>query len=530
MDVQDLDHLGIIVRIIDQMGLEERVNDCLGTHPQQIVSPGQGLKAMILNGLGFVSAPLYLYEEFFIGKATEHLLGEGIAPEHLNDDYLGRLLDKVWDYGLSALYSRIAMDAYRTFSLATRCYHYDSSSFSVHGEYETETPEVGCIEITQGYSKDHRPDLKQFIVELMCSNDGGVPLALAASSGNQSDKAVFGQRVTAFAQQWDLDGILVADSALYSAANLAQMGDLHWITRVPLTLAEAEALVSDLPAEAFEASQRDGYRLACVCSTYGGVKQLWVVVENQARVESDRRQIERQVEKHRQQAETQLRRQGKTDFNCAEDARSQAQALAARWRYHTLAEVQVVEHPHYERAGRPKAGETPSRITYRLTAQVVTDDAAIARAKRKAGRFILATNAIDDPTMTAEQVLSDYKGQYAPERSFGLLKDPLFFTSSVFLKTPQRIAALAMVMGLAVMVYTLAQRQLRQALAHADETVLDQRKRPTQAPTLRWIFQSFQAIHRVVLNGQVYISNLTSERLKVLRFLGAPCQKYYLTG
>ena len=73
---------------------------------------------------------------------------------------------------------------------------------------------MGCIEITQGYSKDHRPDLKQFIVELMCSNDGGVPLALTVSSGNQSDKAVFGERVKAFAQQWNLDGILVADSAL----------------------------------------------------------------------------------------------------------------------------------------------------------------------------------------------------------------------------------------------------------------------------------------------------------------------------
>jgi len=60
----------------------------------------------------------------------------------------------------------------------------------------------------------------------------------------------------------------------------------------------------------------------------------------------------------------------------------------------------VVEHPHYERAGRPKVGETPSRITYRLTAQVVADDAAIAKAKRKAGRFILATNEISDPTMT----------------------------------------------------------------------------------------------------------------------------------
>lgn len=529
MNVQDLDHLGIIAGIIDQMGLEARVNECLGTHPQQKVSPGQGLKAMILNGLGFVSAPLYLYEGFFNGKATEHLLGEGIAPEHLNDDYLGRLLDKLWDYGPSALYSRIAMDAYRTFALTSGCYHYDSSSLSVHGEYDIETPERGGIEITHGYSKDHRPDLKQFMVELMCSHDGGVPLALTVSSGNQSDKAVFGERVTAFAQQWNLDGMLVADSALYSAANLAQMGDLRWITRVPLTLSEAQALVSDLPAETFEAGEQDGYRFAQVCSTYGGVKQHWVVVENSARVDSDRRQLERQVEKHRQQAETQLRRQGKIDFNCAEDARSQAQALATRWRYHTLSEVQVVEHPHYERAGRPKADETPSRITYRLTAQVVADETAIKQAKRRAGRFILATNAIDAPTLTAEQVLSDYKGQYAPERCFGLLKDPLFFTSSIFLKTPKRIAALAMVMGLAVMVYTLAQRQLRQALADADETVLDQRQRPTQTPSLRWIFQSFQAIHRVVLNGQVHISNVTPERLKVLRFLGAPCQKYYLT-
>jgi len=52
------------------------------------------MKAMILNGLGFLSAPLYLFEEYFVGKATEHLIGEGVLPEHLNDDRLGRELDK----------------------------------------------------------------------------------------------------------------------------------------------------------------------------------------------------------------------------------------------------------------------------------------------------------------------------------------------------------------------------------------------------------------------------------------------------
>ena len=93
--VQDIDHDGLVAGIIDQMGLVEQINQLLGTHPQERISAGQVVKAMILNGLGFVSAPLYLFEKFFVGKATEHLLGEGIRPEHLNDDRLGRVLDKL---------------------------------------------------------------------------------------------------------------------------------------------------------------------------------------------------------------------------------------------------------------------------------------------------------------------------------------------------------------------------------------------------------------------------------------------------
>ena len=92
MRVQDLDHCGLIAGICDDMGLVEQLVDrLLGTHPQEIVTPGQAIKAMILNGLGFVSAPLYLLENFFAGIATEHLLAEGIRPEHLNDDRLGRV-------------------------------------------------------------------------------------------------------------------------------------------------------------------------------------------------------------------------------------------------------------------------------------------------------------------------------------------------------------------------------------------------------------------------------------------------------
>lgn len=190
----------------------------------------------------------------------------------------------------------------------------------------------------------------------------------------------------------------------------------------------------------------------------------------------------------------------------------------------------MVEQPHYQHSGRPKKGGTPIRITYRAVATVIEHNTAIERAKRKAGRFILATNVVDDPTVTPETILTDYKGQQAAEGGFKMLKDPMFFAASVFLKTPERIVALVTIMGLSLMVYTLAQRHLRQVLADTNDTVLNQRKQPTKSPTLRWVFQSFQAIHLVMLNGQAQVSNLTPERLKILRCFGASCQKYYLTG
>ena len=74
IEVQDIDHLGIVAGIIDETGLVEEIDRRVGTHPQEHLSCGRAVKAMILNGLGFLSAPLYLFEEFFSGKATEHLI------------------------------------------------------------------------------------------------------------------------------------------------------------------------------------------------------------------------------------------------------------------------------------------------------------------------------------------------------------------------------------------------------------------------------------------------------------------------
>jgi len=215
IEVKDLDHLGIVAGIVDQIGLVEEIDQVVGKHPQQKVSTGQVVKAMILNGLGFVSAPLYLFGTFFVGKATEHLIGEGVEPEHLNDDRLARALDELWEQGLTSLFTRIAMLAQQRFEVKTQSLHLDSTSFSVEGNYQSDSSEaMEAVKITYGYSKDHRQDLKQFLMDIICSGDGDVPLFVRIADGNEADRAVFAQLMTEFKQQWHLDSIYVADSAL----------------------------------------------------------------------------------------------------------------------------------------------------------------------------------------------------------------------------------------------------------------------------------------------------------------------------
>jgi transposase len=246
--VQNLDHLGIVVGLVDELEIVEQINQHLGEDPRERISPGVAVKAMILNGLGLVSAPLYLFEQFFAGKATEHLLGEGVVAEHLNDDRFGRVLDALYLGGLSQLFMAICLVVARKFGVERHSAHLDSTSFAVEGEY-VESERVGRgapvpIGITSGYSRDRRPDLKQFVMNLVCWDDGDIPalIELAVRSwrsealGNQSDKIHFARLLQTFKSQWNFEGLYVADAALYSEANLQQLSGLRWLTRVPLTL------------------------------------------------------------------------------------------------------------------------------------------------------------------------------------------------------------------------------------------------------------------------------------------------------
>ena len=248
---KNLDHLGIIAGIIDEIGIVEKLNEIFLIDSREKVNTGEVVKAIILNGLGFVSRPLYLFSQFFEDKAIEHLLGSGIKAEDLNDDKIGRVMDKLYKYGLTKFFLMIALEVVKKYGVSTKYSHLDSSSLHLHGEYKNclnnGEKELGInrenpIIITQGYSRDHRPDLKQCILDLIVSSDGDIPLFFRGASGNESDKAVFAQILVEYSKQIDFESIMVADSAFYSESNLKLMSNMKWISRVPLSIKKAKKL------------------------------------------------------------------------------------------------------------------------------------------------------------------------------------------------------------------------------------------------------------------------------------------------
>ncbi len=526
IEIKNINHLGIVAGIIDELDIVDIINQELGIDEQEIVNSGEIVKAIILNGLGFVSQPLYLFPKFFEDKATEHLLGKGIKPEHLNEHKIGRVMDKLYNYGLSELFMLIALAAAKKKQINLDFSHLDSSSFSVHGHYnqtsssETKTEsdtEPVPISITQGYSRDNRPDLKQFILNLIVTGDGNIPVFIEAASGNQSDKKAFGKIASAYKKELELETTIVGDSALYSQENLELLKQIKWLTRVPLSISEAKNLVTSLSDSEFKTSEIPGYSWVEKESTYGGIKQRWLVVESAARKKSNLEKLEKKIIKEYESTQKKLTKLFKQNFSSSSEAELNLKLIQSPLKYHLIKESQTTEN-------QLKNQET----TYQLTGVIQADSESIELLKKRAGRFIIATNRLDSEAFNSDEMLKKYKEQQHVERGFAFLKDPLFFADSVFLKSPRRIETMAMLMGLCLMVYSLGQREVRRQLFTAQTGIPNQLGKLTNRPTLRWIFQCFQGIHLLVYQGIKQVVNLTEERQLTLKFFPLSCQKYYI--
>ena len=193
-----LDHLGLVAGMFDALGIGDALDRALPHNPEtRSVTVGSAVKAMVLNGLGFVHQQRSLVPMVFQNKPTQRLIAPGLEAQPLHDATLGRALDMLYDYGVTALSSLIAATAAQRLGLAPTFAPLDSTSFHVDGrDNSAEDPEAEVIHITRGSSRDHRPDLNQVMLDLSVEHQAGMPLLMQPLSGHRSDGQHFGQIVT----------------------------------------------------------------------------------------------------------------------------------------------------------------------------------------------------------------------------------------------------------------------------------------------------------------------------------------------
>jgi len=532
VDVQsyNIGHLGIVAGIFDDLKIADVIDRALPKQGSKNLPHSITTKAMILNGLGFTHQRLYLFPNFFMTIPTEKLLGNGITPTALNDDVVGRTLDAIYEYGATELFNEITLHVMKDFSLGTQQIHVDTTNFSVQGKYENDAPDgTDSIRITFGHAKDGRTDLKRFVLGLV-TNQSGLPLFTEAFSGNESDKKSLIEMIQKTQCALDLDdkSFWIADSALYTEDNIKLLGtEQRWITRAPATLDEIKQLLN---AELdFIPGTDSRYAFYAADLNYGGIPQRAVVVRSEEKQKRDEETFDRKIQKETAQAEKELKKIMGKRFACIPDAENEARIWASAHPYHLIKGLQVlpVAEKIEKRRGRPKKGE-PISVRFKIEAEIDLNNDALKDERGKLGRFVLVSN---DTSLDPEVMLNYYKGQQNVERGFRFLKDKCFHVSEVYLKKEERIEALCMIMVLSLLIYSFAEWRLRERLKETGQTIPNQLNKPTQRPTMRWVFELFMGVIQAIVTSDgkvIKISvNLNSTQVTILRLLGHGCENYY---
>ncbi len=531
--IERLDHLGIVAGVIKDLKIVELIDERLGIYHGESLSAGETVAGMIINGLGFSNRPLYLTPMFFKHCPLWLLFREGVKADDFNRFKLSRVLDRCHSYGTELLFSEISLHVCRQEKVDTRFNHLDTTSVTLSGDYLGKI-EDDTVKINLGHSKDHRPDLKQVMLEMMVSQDGGIPLLGRSLDGNSSDNIVFKERAEKLVEEFkasETPRYLVADCKLYTETNAVHLKDLPFITRIPNNIKMVgESIDKALAATDDWKTLDDGRKIQTFNVEHYGMQQRWHVLSSETSQKTANKQVDKRVKKEAEAIEKQLFHLQAKRFACADDASAAAQDLAKKWKNHNIKNCQTVEHLCYEGKGRPKKDQEPTKTEYQVIADKEKDENKINKLKDKEAHYIIGSNT-DPKELSDQEVVGAYKEQNKAERGFRFLKDPLFFVSSLFVKTPRRIMALLMVMLLSLLVYGIAERRLRACLAEKKETLPNQLHQEIEKPTLRWLFQLLYGIHclTITTEKQTYhvIEGLTPLRQKILSLFGPTVANIY---
>ena len=267
----------------------------------------------------------------------------------------------------------------------------------------------------------------------------------------------------------------------------------------------------------------EGYSYKALGSNYAGVKQRWLVIHSQQAAQQAQNSLKKRLLKHADKDMTLLNKLSKTSFQCQEDAKSALTKLQAQLKILHIPHYCISESKHFARPGRPKKDAPPTSSLYTLELYPALALDSYEKALRKASTFIIATDVLDEQELNDADILKTYKQNSKVEKGFGFLKDPMFLASTLFLKKVERLIALLMVMTLCLLVYSAIQYRTRATLQTHNLSIPDQKGKPTQNPTARWLFELFQGVHLIRTDSsQPFTLNLHKDLFALLNALGKP--------
>ncbi len=514
MRITQPNHLPIAAAFCQRIGLAETIKGVVPT--QMEVDVGTIVQAMVLDTLSGRS-PLYRLADFFEHQDTELLLGRQIPCSAFNDTTVGRAMDAIFEAGAAKVFSEVAFQACVRFPLDMTQVHFDTTSISLWGHYDLCSPNCEKLHITYGHSKDHRPDLKQFLIKMLCV-ERNIPILGACEDGNASDKSLNNGLLTRISSHMARHGLsagaflYVADSAMVTEDNLKAIGDNAFVTRLPFSYNETSRVVTEAVKQgaweqigtlnqtpSTEKRPPAQYRIAEKTVTLYGQTYRAVVVHSTAH---DKRRLKR-IEREIRQSESALRKllaeQTKPEYFCLADAQAAASRLQQCGTELHRIDTSVTEKPRYSR-GRPQknAPRKIASLRYLLDASVVENTDQIQRKREEAGCFVLLTNVPlqDQTAQNGADLLRAYKDQHGIEHNYSFLKDPLI-VNDTFLKKPERIEVLGAILLMALLVWNLIEHVLRQYVAQRDVQLPGWDNKPTRRPTAFMMSTKFLGLQTV---------------------------------
>lgn len=547
--IKNLDHLGLVATMIDELDIENSIDSEIPFDTNKKgLSYGMLVKAMILNGLGYVNKQLYLTPRFFKDKPLETLFGTPIiCAEQINDDALGRTLDTIYDYGVSELYEKVSHKAVTLLGLTPSTVHLDSTSFHLDGAYRAFQVDNGLnqpiasededaktptpIKLIKGYSRDHHPNLNQVVLNLMVEHQAGIPLMMRAADGNQIDAKAFAtlvdEHIDSLKAMSNTSLTLIADAALFTQKGLEAIKEkqIHFISRVPHKLKEAKALMHDECSNTLTLLD-ENYSFTEHAITYGEMEQKWILYKSALSAQKE----EKTLSKNLLHKSTDITKKAKKlmiqPFFCEADALATLGVFESKNPLVSLKNATLISKPKFTTKGRPKPNQEPSHYEYYWQFDITMQrDTFKSQSEEESGYFILATNNL---TLTPSELLHEYKSQQRVERGFRFLKSPEFLSDALFLKKPQRIEAMLMIMTLCLMVYAALEYKIRKELKEQNKTFPNQLGKPIQNPTARWVFECFFAIHELhMAKAQKMVVGLENNHRVILEVLGVNYLRRY---